>query len=457
MDLNVLIVGGGIHGVGLLHDLASRRIQGVHLAENALLAAGTSSRSTKLVHGGLRYLEHFGQWSLVREALRERGILLRILKGLVQPLPLVLPAFAGDRPPWMIRAGLVLYDMLAGDGGLPAAKRLSKEDVLRVAPYLNAKRVYDDMKDAFLYYDAQMLDDVIVRLAAEASRKLGATYEEGANVVSVVPVEIDGVRGFRCIVRTAQGDRELTTRMVVNAGGAWANANLLTWGITPEVSCLLNVGTHLLFAPEVVSAKASECAATLLQNEDGRVVFFLPWNGQWLFGTTESVLRRGDPRGLKPPEEDVRYLLAAARHNLSFACDERTPEEVFCGVRTMPFRDKNLSRTFGKGGRPPSADKREQWAADPFASPFYVRDTSENISALSRETVVDEALPGLLSIYGGKYTTYRSQCERVGADVSRRLGLGGTTGTQVAENWFIPQILEEHPEIFRSSSSLRAL
>lgn len=457
MDLNVLIVGGGIHGAGLLHDLASRRIHGVHLVESAVLSAGTSSRSTKLVHGGLRYLEHVGQWGLVQEALRERGTLLRILKGLVQPLPLVLPAFAGDRPPWMLRAGLFLYDMLAGDGGLPSAKRLSKDDVLDVAPYLKRQRVHADMKDAFLYYDAQMLDDVIVRLAAYAAKKLGATFEEHAKVAALQAIEVGGVKGFRCTIRTPQGDKEVTTRTVVNASGAWTNANLLEWGLTPEVSCLLNVGSHLVFGPAVVQAKPSECAGTLLQNKDGRVVFFLPWNGRWIFGTTESVLKEGDPRGLTAPEGDIRYLLEAANHNLAFECTEKTPEEVFCGVRTMPFRDKNIWKRGGETARTPSSALKEKWAAEPFSSPFYVRETTANISALSRETVVDEVVPGLLSIYGGKYTTYRSQCERVGATLSRRLGVGGTTGTQVAENWFIPELLEEQPGIFLSSPHVRTL
>ena len=318
------------------------------------------------------------------------------------------------------------------------------------------------MADAFLYYDAQMLDDVIVRLTAEASKHLGGSYEENASVVSVTPTEVDGARGFRCILDGPSGRRELTTRLVVNASGAWANANLLRWGITPQVSCLLNVGTHLVFGAGSVAAKPAECAATLLQNADGRVVFFIPWNGRWLFGTTESVLRAGDPRGLAPPAEDVRYLLDAASHNLSLRVPAGGPEvglqaaieEVFCGVRTMPLRAGANAPSHSSSH---SSSLAAAWAADPFASPFYVRDAKLNISALSRETVIDETLPGLLTIYGGKYTTYRSQCEEVGGRLARRLGLGGTTGTQVAENWFIPEILAEHPEMFRSSSQVRVL
>jgi glycerol-3-phosphate dehydrogenase len=447
-------VGGGIHGVGLLHDLATRRVGGVHLVERNVLASGTSSRSTKLVHGGLRYLEHFEQWGLVREALRERGILLRILKGLVQPLPFVLPAFKGDRPPWMLRSGLFLYDLFAGDGGLPPARRLGKAEMLEVAPYLRKERVDRDVDAAFLYYDAQMLDDVIVRVAALASKRLGATFEEEAAVVSVRPADIGGSPGFRCLIEGKGGKREVTARFVVNAAGAWANANLLGWGFEPGVGCLLNVGSHLVYEAGAVDAEPSRCAATLLQNKDGRVVFFIPWNGKWLFGTTESVLRQGDPRGLRPPEEDVRYLMEAADLNLALREPASNLSQVFCGVRTMPF-----AMPKGTGARKGTAadSQREQWARDPFASPWYVRDTKENISALSRETVIDEAAPGLVSIYGGKYTTYRAQCERLGAMLSRRLGVGGTTGTQVAENWFIPEILAEQPQVFKSSPEVREL
>jgi len=454
MDHNVLIVGGGIHGVGLAHDLATRRIPGVHLAESSVLASGTSSRSTKLVHGGLRYLEHVGQWSLVHEALRERGILLRILRGLVQPLPFVLPAFKGDRPAWMIRAGLFLYDLLAGDGGLPRARKLGRDEVFQVAPYLRRDRVEQQMNDAFLYYDAQMLDDVIVRIAAFAAVKLGATFDLGTRVTSVRAIEVNGERGFRCMLEGPEGRRELTTRTVVNAAGAWCNSNLLSWGIAPQVSCLLNVGTHLVYKPEAVNKPVRECAATLLQNSDGRVVFFVPWNGRWLFGTTESVLREGDPRGLRPPEEDVRYLAEAATHSLDLIDPEANLEESFCGVRTMPLRGNAASLAAARG----TGAEREAWERDPFSSPFYVREgTTANISALSRETVVDETVPGLLSIYGGKYTTYRAQCENIGARLSRLLKLGGTTGTQVEENWFLAEVLAERPELLKSSPDVRRL
>jgi glycerol-3-phosphate dehydrogenase len=456
MDLSVLIVGGGIHGVGLLHDLSTRRIQGVHLVESKSLASGTSSRSTKLVHGGLRYLEHLNQWSLVHEALVERGILLRVLKGIVTPLPIVLPAFRGDRPAWMLRAGLFLYDLLAGDGGLPAARSISKQQISQIAPYLKAERIEKDMDAAFLYYDAQMLDDVIVRLAATASVKLGNSYEENAQVISVNPTENRGEKGFRCLIQNQNGIREVTARSVVNAGGAWCNANLLQWGVEPHIACLLNVGTHFVFdAASVPQADLKKSAASLLQNHDGRVLFFIPWNGHWLFGTTESVLKKGDPRGLQPPQEDFDYLRAAADHNLNLQNPDDHLREVFCGVRTMPLKKGFVSSAPSNEARSTSENSSGQ--QDPFSSRWYVRSLQGNISALSRETVIHEDMPGLLSLYGGKYTTYRAQCEHLGSRVARYLGTGTASTTHSSESWFLEETLRESPHLFQSSAQVRTL
>jgi glycerol-3-phosphate dehydrogenase len=448
-DLEVLIVGGGCHGVGLLHDLASRRVDGVHLVEEKTLSSGTSSRSTKLVHGGLRYLEHLSQWPLVREALNERALLLRLLKGLVQPLPFVLPVFKGDRPAWMLRAGLFVYDSMAGDGGLPRSRKLIGNEIFDAAPYLKRERITEQTTGAFLYYDAQMLDDVIVRVAAEAAKKLGGSYEENASVIEVTPLQNE--QGFKVKIKSLSGVRELTTRTVVNASGAWNNANLLRWGISPNIRCLLNQGSHIIFKTSAITdAAPKDSAACLLQNKDGRVVFFIPWNGQWLLGTTESVLPAHSPRGLKPTAEEINYLIDAAELNLNIKTTPEHLAETFAGVRTMPIIDKH--QPF-KG-----QVLKSEWIDNPFASPAYLQSSEGlNISALSRETVIDEAIPGLFSIYGGKYTTYRAECEKLAASLCRRLGLGGQSTTCTADAWFIQEILQQMPEIFVSSASTRSI
>lgn len=448
-DLEVLIVGGGCHGVGLMHDLASRRVPNVHLVEEKTLSSGTSSRSTKLVHGGLRYLEHLKQWPLVSEALHERAILLRILKGLVQPLPFILPAFKGDRPAWMLRAGLFIYDSLAGDGGLPASRRLSPEEIFEAAPYLKRKRILEHTQGAFLYYDAQMLDDVIVKVAAEAARKLGATYEENSTVEEVR--RRSGNDGFVVRIRNAAGVREITARQVVNAAGAWNNANLIRWGIAPRIRCLLNQGSHIIFRTSAIAqTQPQNAAASLLQNKDGRVVFFIPWNGQWLLGTTEAILPAQSPRGLKPSPEEIEYLIEAAQLNLEINTSPEHIQETFAGVRTMPINDKSNSAKLGA--------YKTEWSENPFASPAYLQTTEGlNISALSRETIIDETLPGLYSIYGGKYTTYRAECEKLGARISRVLNKGTQSMTCTSEAWFLSELLEEKPELFTSSAAVRSV
>jgi glycerol-3-phosphate dehydrogenase len=448
-DLEVLIVGGGCHGVGMLHDLASRRVKGVHLVEEKTLSSGTSSRSTKLVHGGLRYLEHLKQWPLVHEALRERALLLRLLKGVVQPLPFVLPVFKGDRPAWMLRAGLFIYDTMAGDGGLPSSRRLRGDEIFEASPYLKRERILSHTSGAFLYYDAQMLDDVIVRIAAEASCRLGATYEENSTVTSVTPLGDNN--GFRVVLKNQAGVRELTAKTVINAAGAWNNANLIRWGFIPKTRCLLNQGSHVLFKTSAVpSANPKESAACLLQNKDGRVIFFIPWNGQWLLGTTESVLPAQAPRGLSPTPEEMNYLLEAAHLNLEIDTSADQIAESFSGVRTMPVLDRR-SNLMGSSLKP-------EWLENPFASPAYLQSSEGlNISALSRETIIEETQPGLFSIYGGKYTTYRAECEKLAAHLCRRWGRGGQSATCTSDAWFLSEILAEKPNIFSSLPSIRSL
>ncbi len=442
MDLTVLIIGGGIHGVGLLHDLATRKIEGVHLVEQARLASGTSSRTTKLAHGGLRYLEHPTQWSLVREALRERALLLRNLPELVSPLRFVLPNFTGGRPTWLLRIGLTLYDWLARQGGLPKARRLTKAEMTQMAPYLRRERLDQDVQSGFLYYEAQMLDDVIVRVAARAATRLGATYAEHTRVEEVEPYG----SGFRVCLTTPVGRQVVTSLVLVNATGAWANANLLTWGCTPRVPCLLNVGSHLLFSPEAVSASPEDCAAALLQHDDGRVLFFIPWQGYWLLGTTESVLE-GTPDKWECPPHDHEYLLRAAERYLALIEPTRHIREFFCGIRTIPLPQSVV--------KPRTCSVPDAWREKPFASPWYLRTVNRDVSALFREAVVDETVPNLFTIYGGKFTTYRALCERVGDWIAAQLDLPAPSGTHLKANWFLDEIKQTEPDLFHPDPSLR--
>ena len=444
MDLNVLIVGGGIHGVGILHDLASRRIGGVHLVERDRLASGTSSRTTKLIHGGLRYLAHLSQWGLVREALKERALLLKNLPEVVRPIPFILPVLRSGRPSWMIHLGLLLYESLATTADdLPRARRLDSREVVELAPYFHSHVIQHEMRTAFLFYEAQMQDDVIVRLAARAAAHLGATYAEETFVDRVECCD----KGFRVRLVDAEGVKEVTCRVLVNAAGAWCNANLLRWGFLPQVRCLLNVGSHLVLSPSAVPAHPDRCAAAVLQHEDGRLVFFIPWAGRWLLGTTESALE-GTPEQWTRPAGDRDYLLNIAKHYLALDHPGEHVIEAFCGIRTIPIAARPV--------RTSSRTAADAWSQAPFSSPFYVRKWNHETASLSREAVINQC-PGhrLVSIHGGKFTTYRALSEAVGDRIASWLGQGADCGTKARENWFLDDLQPGEEHLFRSQAALR--
>jgi glycerol-3-phosphate dehydrogenase len=443
-DFNVVVVGGGIQGIGVLHDLASRGYGSSAIAfEEKKLSSGTSSRSTKLVHGGLRYLEQFSNWPLVREALQERTLLLKLLPNLVKPVPFLLPSFKNTRPAWMVKLGLFLYDTIGGNTGLPKSKSLTHAQAQNLAPYLKLNS--EQIAQFFLYFDAQMLDDVIVRVAAKAANKLGSNHYEMAQVVSVKPKQNSS--GYFVEVRMNGSIHTLSTKVVINASGAWNNANLLRWNIVPKTHCLLNIGSHLCFHANAVPADPEKSAATLLQNEDGRVVFFIPWFGSWLFGTTESILSTS-PSKLVPPVADKQYLIESIQSHVRFQKPiEECISEFFSGVRTMPLQMKNSLTSKSL----PSKD----WCNDPFESPYYVKNLDSSISKLSRETVICEALPQLFSIYGGKYTTYRSQSEKLGNKISNLMNVKQKSKTHRSESWFLRELQEQFPEIFRSQTVIR--
>ncbi len=444
MDYQVLIVGGGIHGVGLLHDLSSRKIKGVHLVEKNLLASGTSSRSTKLIHGGFRYLEHLNQWKLVREALSERKILLKIIPELVKPRSFILPNLKkGKFPPWMIRTGLFVYDFFASDEAIPSAKSIQKNKIQEFAPYLKQNFIDEKVSSAFLYYDAQMIDDVIVRIVAQASVYLGATYEEKTEVIHVE----SHFDHYRVTLKKNNETWTVTTKVLVNACGAWNNENLIRWNIVPKISCLLNLGSHLLFSKNVFPAENFDSiSATIFQENDGRVVFFIPWNGNWLLGTTESILPK-EPDHVKVPQYDYEYLMNSAENYLNLTDPKKNIIESFAGVRCMPLLKNKMNEV----------KFNEKWKSDPFSSPFYINKMEKNISSLSRELVISENPGNIFSIYGGKFTTYRAQMEKLGAHLSRILKSGTVSKTNLKSDWNLEKMLEEHPNIFQTSKSLRQM
>ncbi len=361
-ETDVLVIGAGIQGVGVAQAAAAAG-QRTLLLERGAIAAETSSRSSKLIHGGLRYLES-AQFGLVRESLRERRILLRIAPHLVRLVPFLIPVYAGAaRSPLMIRAGLSLYALL---GGLDHQTRFNK--VPRAAwDALDGLRL-DGLRAVYRYLDGQTDDAALCRAVAASAAELGASIAVSAEVVGA---EQRG-GGWTVRYRTDHEVRELTARVVVNAAGPWVNRLLdrftpapprreieLVGGAHVELPGTLGQGLYYVEAPS-----------------DRRPVLVMPWQGRLLVGTTETPFD-GDPATHGPTPQERTYLLETLEHYFP----ERSTEvlDTWAGLRVLPRGAQALSRR-------------------------------------SREVILvpdRRSRPSLITIYGGKLTGYRATAEKV--------------------------------------------
>ncbi len=356
--VDILVVGGGITGAGIARDAAMRGFR-TALVDRADFGAATSGRSSRLVHGGLRYLEH-GAFRLVFEASRERHTLLRIAPHLVWPRSFLFPLFAGGRVPrWKLVAGLWLYDALALLRNVRAHRWLSKRAMLRAEPGLRSR----DLRGGARYYDAQC-DDARLTLAT-----IRAAHRHGALVANYAAVEsletADGrVRGARVIDQFTGARLGVRALVTVNATGPWSDR------LRGDGFQVLRPtkGVHVV-VPR--SRLGTTEAITLLSPVDGRVLFILPWDDLAYIGTTDTDYD-GDPDAVRADGDDVVYLLRSANAVLPDA--RLRPDDViatWAGLRPL---------------------LRSPEARDP--------------AAVSREHRILDA-PGLLSVVGGKLTTYR--------------------------------------------------
>src|SRR6516225_5373316 len=362
---DLLVIGGGINGCGIARDAAGRG-NSVFLCEMNDLASGTSSFSTKLVHGGLRYLEYF-EFRLVREALIEREILWRIAPHIIRPLRFVLPHHDGLRPAWLLRLGLFLYDHIGGRHRLPPTRSvdLGRDEVGKpLVPGL--------YKRGFEYSDCFVDDARLVVLTAKDAAERGAEIHTRTRAVEIsqeqatwlVTVE-NGFNGARSVIRA---------RVLVNAGGPWVEQVLaLGSGVNARAKVRLVQGSHI-----VVRKLYEHDRAYMFQNSDGRIVFVIPYQDDFtLIGTTDRDFE-GDPSHVKASAEEIRYLCDSVSEYLARPV---VPEDVvwtYAGVR-----------------------------------PLYDDGASE-AKAATRDYVFELDTPGgapLLSIYGGKITTYRRLAE----------------------------------------------
>lgn len=369
-DVDLLIIGGGINGVGIARDAAGRGMK-VLLCEKSDLASATSSSSSKLIHGGLRYLENY-EFRLVREALSEREVLLSNAAHIVHPLRFVLPHNSSLRPAWMIRIGMFLYDHLAKRSPrLPGSRKLSLRQIPQGVPL---KPV---LHTGFEYSDARVDDSRLVVLNAMDARARGATILTRTECIGVRTV--DGK--WQVELREADGAvKTVTANILVNAAGPWVEKlqhMVASQAGQPVGRSKLRLvkGSHFT-VPKLYDGDW----AYILQNPDGRIVFVIPYQDDYsLIGTTD-VAYDGDPSKVKISEEETQYL-----------CD------TVNGYFARPISPADVTWSYS-GVRP------------------LYDDAAGNASAVTRDYVFDvtggkDGAPPLLSIFGGKITTYRRLAE----------------------------------------------
>ncbi|MBV8573362.1 MAG: glycerol-3-phosphate dehydrogenase/oxidase [Acidobacteriaceae bacterium] len=364
-EWDIIIVGGGATGVGVAIDAASRGYDTL-LLEGSDFGKGTSSRSTKLVHGGVRYLEQ-GNVSLVMEALKERGILRQNAPHLVSDLAFVVPNYDWWEAPFY-GLGLKLYNILSGKYGFGPSKVLSREETLERLPTINR----DGLRGGVIYYDGQFDDArLLINMVATAAEQ-GATLINYCLVTGLLKDKDNFVNGV--IARDEESGDEFTalSRIVINATGPFTDA--LRQLADPSVQRMISPsqGIHLVFDRSFLPGHS---AIMVPHTSDGRVMFAIPWHNHTLVGTTDTAISEPtlDP---SPKEEEIEFILNTAAEYLQKAPQRSDVLSVFTGIR-----------------------------------PLVKAANASNTAALSRDHTIHIDESGLLSIAGGKWTTYRNMAE----------------------------------------------
>ncbi len=379
---DLIVIGAGINGAGIARDAAARGLR-VALVEREDIGSGTSNYSGRLVHGGLRYLEQ-GDVRLVRESLRERERLFRLAPHLVKPVPLMMPFYSHNRrSKWTIRAGMFLYDVLSFDKSTVSHKVLSRADTLKRSPAINPQ----GLAGSAIFMDGQVVWSE--RLCMEVAL---AAHADGCKIYTYA--EVDGllqddgsVRGVRYKDRLTGETHALGGRVVVNAAGPWVDAVLASDEKVKRRFIGGTKGSHLVVDP---FPGAPSDVVYYESQTDGRLVLIIPWGSQYLIGTTDQRFE-GDPETARADAGEVTYLLREVNWLIPQAgLKESDILYTYSGIRPLPF----------------VPDKAE-WN-------------------VSRSHVIHDHAPehrGLLSIIGGKLTTYRSLAEETVDVVLKQLGL----------------------------------
>jgi len=378
-DFDLIIIGAGINGAGIARDAALRGLK-VLILDKDDIASGTSSYSTRLIHGGLRYLEH-GELGLVRESLREREVLLQIAPHLVRPLPILIPIYSGmKRGRTKIRAGMIAYDLLSLGKSLPQHHVLSTVETLRQMPSLNS----EGLLGAAVYYDAQV--EFAERLVFE---NVLSAVENGAKMIAHARVEDFATSDNHLIAATYRlqsgESRRAAARFFVNAAGPWVDGILKRTVSDPNEQLVGGTkGSHIIVAPFV---ETGSTAIYVEAQTDGRPFFIIPWNGNYLIGTTDIRFDE-DPDEARAENWEVDYLLAET--NKLFPGANLRRDDIlysYSGVRPLPFTGEH---------------HEAQITRRHFIKPH-------------------KHLHNLVSIVGGKLTTYRRLAEECVDLICQRL------------------------------------
>lgn len=377
----LLVIGGGATGAGIAWEAATRGLA-VTLLEARDFGAGTSSRSTKLIHGGVRYLAQ-GRLGLVREALRERALLRGNAPGLVQDLGFVVPV-GGITERWRYRCGLALYDLLARDGGFQRSRWLERAALAAAVPGLANGR----FAGAVSFHDAQFDDSALLLAVIAAAAGSGAACLNYAPVRGLLRGRDGRVHGVHWTDLERGAEHELEARCVIDATGPWAGS-LAESGRTaarpgsglPRLR--LSRGSHLVVGPEFLGG---DTALLMPRVDDGRVMFAIPWQGRTLLGTTDVPTQRPEDEP-QPGEEEIELILATAARYLRRPPARSDVTAAFCGLRPL----------VGGGG--------------------------DGTATLSREHAIHRADDGLVTVAGGKWTTFRHMAQAAVDAASAHAGL----------------------------------
>ncbi|AUS81754.1 FAD-dependent oxidoreductase [Actinoalloteichus sp. AHMU CJ021] len=358
-DFDVVVIGGGVTGAGVALDAATRGLR-VALVEARDLASGTSSRSSKLFHGGLRYLEQL-EFGLVREALRERELMLtRLAPHLVKPVSFLYPLShrVWERP--YTAAGLLLYDTMGGARSVPGQKHLTRAGALRLFPALRR----DALIGGIRYYDAQSDDARHTMTLARTAAQYGAVVRTSTQVTGFVR-EADRVAGVHVRDVESGAETSVTANVVINCAGVWTDELQRLSGSRGRFRVEASKGVHIVVPRDRIVAESG-----LILRTEKSVLFVIPWRNHWIIGTTDTEwnLDLAHPAATRA---DIDYILEHVNSVLATPLTHDDIEGVYAGLRPL------------------------------------LAGESEDTSKLSREHAVARPAPGLIAIAGGKYTTYR--------------------------------------------------